>query len=266
MIIDNSDIVMSKSDIKKGLILPKKVTENLSYICGFLCGDGFISANNDTKDFYIKCVGNIKNEKEFYNKIICLLFKSVFNLHVNAKSHDKGTTFGVTIYSKSLVRYFIEKIGLPFDKKSDKIEILPIFMKDEKLLLSFIRGFVDADFCLTLKKRYKKMKYYPCIEGSSRSSKIMNQIYDFLVSHNFNPVKYDTNYYDARINKKVKMYRLDINGHYQTVMWMNKIGFKNFKQLIRFELWKERNKNNKRARNALIARERFELSTFTQTV
>lgn len=264
---NTSNMAMNKSDIKKHLILPKRLTENLAYICGFLSGDGFISANRNTKDFYIKCVGNIKNEKDFYDKIICKLFKEIFNLNIKAKSHDKGTTYGITIYSKSLVKYLTEIIGLKFDKKSDKIEIPEILKKDNKLTHFFIKGFVDADFCLTLKRRYKKIRYYPCIEGSSRSHKIIEQIYDYVVENGFSPVKYTTNYYDPRIRKNVKMYKLDINGHYQTVMWISKIGFENFEQLRKFKLWKVRNKSNKRAEKALsIARERFELSTFTQTI
>ena len=58
------------------------------------------------------------------------------------------------------------------------------------------------------------------------------------------------------MDQKLKDYRtkegitvinhLSLNGHSQLLLWMDLIGFRNPKNLAKFELWKERNKENPR--------------------
>lgn len=51
---------------------------------------------------------------------------------------------------------------------------------------------------------------------------------------------------------EISLNKEDINGHFQLVKWMKMIGFKNQKYIEKFEIWDERNKENRRARESLI--------------
>ena len=248
--IDTSEIPLSRKDSKKGLILPKELTNDLAYICGFLIGDGSLNFRLSKHEYSIKLVGNPKDEKEFYDIIISKLFKKIFNLDVKPKYHDGGGTYGITIFSKTLFRFLTEKANIPFGKKSHIVSIPKIFRISESLLLSFIQGFADADFCLTLKKRYKKYNYYPSIEGSSASEIIIDEISEIIEKIGFKFSKSKITYFDERVKKHITTYRIDVNGHFQLVKWMKFIGFRNQKYIKKFELWKEINKENKRAQKA----------------
>ena len=106
------------------LKLPDKITEDLAYVCGVLAGDGSIWIRQSKYECAIKCVGNPKDEKEFYHQIIQPLFLKVFNLNINVKFHDSKTTYGFTIYSKALVTFFTKIIGLPYGKKYSNLKIV----------------------------------------------------------------------------------------------------------------------------------------------
>jgi len=249
--INIQDIPLGKKDLKKGLVLPRKITTDLAYLCGFLLGDGSLRLRVKKHEYSIKCVGDPQTEKEFYDTVIKKLFKKVFNLDIKPKYHDAGTTYGITIFSKTLFYFFTRKIGIPFGKKCERIFIPTIFRRSDKLLRSFIQGFADADFCLTLKKRYKEYHYYPAIEGGSVSRVIIDEIASYLEKWGFRFSKCKVVQFDKRVNKYEIKYRIDINGHIQLVKWMKTIGFRNPKYLEKFKLWKERNKENGRARTAL---------------
>ena len=61
---------LSKKDKLRGLKIPPKITPNLAYLCGIFAGDGSINFREKKKEYSIKCVGNPKDEKPFYRKII----------------------------------------------------------------------------------------------------------------------------------------------------------------------------------------------------
>jgi len=250
MKIDTSGIKLTNRAISKGLKLPSAISQDLAYLCGLITGDGNINIRKHKHDYSIKCIGNPSNEKDFYDIEVAKLFKKIFNIKIEPKYMDYNKTYGISISSKNIVEFLIS-IGMPHGKKVDIISIPPIFKKSEKLLISFIQGYADADFCISLKKRYRNKQYYPVINGTSRSKKIILEISKFLKNKGLKPVIMLN---QIRIDKRFKnnnpTHKLELNGHEQFIKWINLIGSRKSKSFKKFEVWKSRNKNNSRARKA----------------
>jgi len=249
--LDLTRIELTKKDIEKGIVLPTVISEDLAYLSGFLAGDGSFNFRTKKHEYSIKAVGNPKDEIDFYNEIIIPLFKKLFNIGIKPRFYDGDTTYGIRIYSKSIFMFFTKIIGIQLGYKSKKISIPEIFKNNEKLIMSFIEGFADADFCFTLKKRYKKEFYYPCIEGESASKKIIDDIAFYLDKFGFKFTKCKIVRFDKRVNKSITTFRIDLNGYLQLFIWMMTIGFRNLKYIRKLEEWRKNSSNNKKISNAL---------------
>ena len=213
------------------------ITKDLAYLCGVLAGDGNINIRPEKHDYSIKCVGNPKDEKEYYKKLIVPLFDKIFNLKVKARHYDKGTTYGIRIWSKELVYYLTNFIELPSGKKYNKLKIPSIFKKNELLLKSFIQGVADTDFGLSFKK-----KGYPVIVGSSNTKSFMEEIGNELDKFGLSCIRcFDYKRKDPRFKKGYSIiHRLELNGHSQLTKWMDIIGFRHPKHNKKVEIWRKR--------------------------
>jgi hypothetical protein len=228
------------------------LSEDLAYICGLLAGDGHLCYRKNKYEYSIFLTGNLSDEKEFYIKTIVPLLKKLFGVKFRVKINKKDNTINLIYYSKDLLMFLSEKIRLPIGAKCEKISIPTIFKQSWTQHKAFIQGYADADFCLCLKKRYTSINYYPVISCRSRSSKIIKEISEFLHKLGFKYyIDLDRPFYDKRIDKNVVMSTITIYGHNNLIRWMKEIGFRNFKALRIFEVWKERNKTNPRAKYAL---------------
>ena len=98
-----SEIELSKYDIKRGIKLPEIIDENLAYLCGVLAGDGNLHYRKNKYEYSLKCVGNPEDESEFYYTVVCPVFEKVFGIKLSPKLCDKKTTFGIVLYSKTVV-------------------------------------------------------------------------------------------------------------------------------------------------------------------
>ena len=232
--------------------LPKVMSKDTAYICGCIVGDGHLGFRKEKNEYFIACSGNLRDETEFYVKIIANLFGKLFGPHSKFRFDKKNNTIYLIYYSKAMLRFFADKIGIPIGHKSDKIEVPKMFQKSEALFRSFLQGYADADFCLCLKKRYTNIKYYPVLSCSSRSRKIIEQISEFLGKRNYEfYLELDVPKYDKRLNKSIIMSTITLYGHDNVAKWINEIGFRNTKILETVSLWKERNFSNPRAKKAI---------------
>ena len=232
------DFSLSSKDIKKGLKFPTQVSQDIAYICGVLVGDGSIYTRKIKNDYIIKCVGNPKDEKQFYFKVIGPFFKRIFGFTPKMKLHDSGTTFGFVIYSKSLFTFLTRVVGLLEGKKDERLKI-PKILNQKKWLIPFIRGVFDTDGCISFKKRYKQKPYYPVITLSSKSKRLIIQISEFLKSCGFMVVEiYDYKLNDLRIKKKYTIInRIELNGMKNLKLWCSKICFFSPKHKKKIKKW-----------------------------
>lgn len=230
---------------------PKKIkfpeiNKDLAYLCGVLTGDGHIGIRKNKFEYLINCGGNPKDEIEFYDEVIGPLFNNLFNIKVKPKLMSSNRIYGINIWSKELVYYLLDNIGLT---KSPKINLnVPkIFYKDKQLLFSFISGVADTDFSFKLRKGT-----YPIISGSSKSKNLMEEISKILEDNNFKVFKYfDYKILDSRLIKGFNIInRIDLNGHDQFIRWIQLIGTRHPKNLSKIKQWKELNKNNPRIKKS----------------
>lgn len=237
------------SDLK----FPQKNSLDLAYICGFIIGDGHLCLRQQKNEYHIVCTGNLKDEKEFYENIIIPIFNKLFGINFKIKISKRDNTINIIYYSKKLLEFFSEEIGIPTGSKSDKVTIPELFKRSNILFKYFLQGYADADFCFCLKKRYSNIKYYPVISCSSRSSKIIEEITEFLDRLGFTFYKeLNKPKYDKRLKRNIVMSSIILYGHYNLIKWVREIGFRNFKSLRMLELWRERNIRNPYAKKALL--------------
>jgi len=215
------------------------MSEDLAYLCGVLVGDGSIAIRENKNEYLVNCGGNPKDEIQFYKEIIVPIFKKLFD--INIKDKLMGKTYGVNIYSKNLVLFLLNNIGLSRSPKTE-IGIPTGFYQKQELLLSFIAGVADTDFSFKLRKGN-----YPIISGCSKSKNLMQEISFILENHGFKVLRYfDYKVNDQRLKKGYNIInRIDINGHEQFARWITLIGTRQPKNLLKIELWKQnRSKKN----------------------
>lgn len=151
--------------------------------------------------------------------IVPILIK-LFNIKIEPKISNRDSTYYIKIKSKAIFSFFTKIIGFPNGKKSNKIRILHIFKQNDYLVKSFIQGFADADFCFTLKKRYKKRFYYPVVTGGCASKTMIDDIAFYLNKFGFKFTTYKTVKFDKRVNKFETTYGIDLNGYMRVYLWM----------------------------------------------
>lgn len=221
----------------KKVNIPDEISENLAYICGILAGDGNIEYDENESRYCIKCVGNPKDEKELYFNVIKPRFDRIFGVEIIPRLHDGETTFGFVLFSKNIVNYLVNTIGLPFGKKYEKLTIPDLFKKDERLIINFIRGLFDTDGCMCFKRRYKKEPYYPVITLALKGDKLVKEVSNYLQGMGFKiSERYNYKVKDSRIEQGyTTISRIDLNGKKNLELWNQKIGFFSPKHLAKIE-------------------------------
>ncbi len=226
-------IFLNKKDKLKGLKIPKESTEDLAYLSGVLAGDGSLGYRQNKNEYSLKCVGNPKDEKDFYLNIVGPKFEKVFGFIPTMKTFDKNTTFGFRIFSKSLVCYLTQTIGLPLGPKNNSLKIPSKINTNKMLLMNFVRGLFDTDGSISFKKRYKQHPYYPVISFSSRKESFTKEIAAFLKEEGFKIVEiYNYKIEDKRMKTGFTIInRIELNGNKNLSLWMTKISFSSPKHL-----------------------------------
>lgn len=242
---DGLNVKPSYVDIKKGIRLPTEYSEDLAYFCGILAGDGHIQFGKNNYD--LVCAGNPLDEQELYTKILSPIVQDLFNIKIKSQHFPDSGTFGFRFSSKLVVLFLVRCLGLPANKKYDQLQIPSWIKQTESFLKAYIRGLADTDFCICLKKRYKKVAYYPVVSGVSKSKSYIEEIalalesFGFKVSRSYDVIEHDSRYK----NGFCKAHRIHIYGATQLINWMKVIGFASPKHLNKFELWQFRNQTNR---------------------
>ena len=109
-------------------------------------------------------------------------------------------TYGFSTWSKKVFEFLTRDVGLPSGRKHPSLRVPELF-HDDSLMVRFIQGFFDTDGCISFKKRYGSMPYYPVISCSSRTDVFIHQIADFLKSKGFRVYEfYNYKYPDKRVD------------------------------------------------------------------
>ena len=99
---------------------------------------------------------------------------------------------------------------MPIGKKKD-IDVPNIIKncEDKKIIAAFLRGIVDTDFCLALRKTNKG--YNPSLEGASASKNLILSLYKLFKKLGIDSsLELDTIRFDKRVNKYYKINKIII--------------------------------------------------------
>ncbi len=215
-----------------------KLTKELAEISGMFAADGSMQED------HICMWGNIYEDKEYYDKIVCQLFSKVFNKEIKAHEKPSNSVYGFYICDKKIIEKFKE---LEFTKnKTYTVRAPKIILKsnNKEIIAAFIRGFTDCDGCLNFVKRYEKgyskfkRKYhsYPRIFIKVVSEKMIEDL-----SYLLKKIKIEHNKY-IQISKKINekdVYVIAVRGKERVEKWIENVGFNNPSKFSKYLIWKK---------------------------
>ena|GEM_PF-668000 len=216
--------MFSAFDLKKKIKLPEKIDSLLAEETGIHLGDGFLS---DKKyDFRVK--GDKKEEKEYYKKVIKKIYKKLYNIDLPLKNYE--TTFGFELYSKAVWEFKTKVLELTAGRK-DCIEIPKKFkVNDVQILCGLVRGFFDTDGCIYFRSQNKNKHYYPVINVTGKSEKLLLGFNEILKMLGF----------QAKIHKNREYYSIIMNGYANFKKYNELIGWHSPKHLNKIKKWSEK--------------------------
>ncbi|MBU3896945.1 MAG: hypothetical protein KJ697_03365 [Nanoarchaeota archaeon] len=144
---ENEYFSVAKGKIVK---LPKEITEELSYIIGYIIGDGCLvdiwkpKMRTGNFKYMIEIASDTVKFANKFNKFINNQFDLKANIY---KTNSK--CFEIYIQSKVLFIFLNKICGIPMGKKKGQLKIPDIIYNGSKEIKNaFIAGFFDADGCI----------------------------------------------------------------------------------------------------------------------
>ena len=214
-----------------------EITKDFSEILGMFSADGCLQDN------YICMWGNISEDKDYYDNIVCPLFSKITNKNIVAHEKKSNSVYGFYICNKKIVNLFRE-IGFKNNKTYD-VKV-PDFIKessDNDIIAAFIRGYTDCDGNINFLKRkgkyclFKKtFNTYPRIEITSVSKQVIQDMSIMLNRLNIKHTVYNKK--SNRNNEKDQL-RIAIRGIERVEDWTLKVGFNNPAQSSKYLVWKK---------------------------
>lgn len=199
-----------------------KLDKSLSELIGIIIGDGCIRYKNN--HYFIEIVGNPKNEKEYYFNYIKNLVIDCVGKKPTIKIRARGLR--LKFYSKEFVLYLVNELGMIYGKDKHKLVKIPYLIENnEKLLIPCIRGIVDTDGSVFFAKKEKNLNY-PCIEITTTSRNLANQLIKILKNKGFNIRSREENRKDY-----LTSFRMGLYGEGMFRKWVDDIGFSNIKNI-----------------------------------
>ena len=194
---------------------------DLAYETGFHIGDGSLGVYQ-RHHYRYALSGNKTNESNFYRYLISPLLKKIYELTPSLYTYHNSIY--ATIYSKELVSFKSQVIGMPIGKK-DSLTHLPgvILSQGTKSQAEVISGLYDADG--SVKARKTKSGIYPRISFAQKIRNIVEEVQGILVKEfDITSTLYRNDYDDRRVDKIETRWFLDINGYENLRKYAVRIG------------------------------------------
>lgn len=229
---------LSCFDRKRGLILPKIISNDLAEFLGILAGDGCIAkyVRGRKVDYWISIVGNSIDDEKYIKNHVIPLIKNLFNINPKIYEFKKQKTIRISIRSKGLFN-FLKTLGMNIGPKKN-IHIPYIIKMKRNFFFSFLRGFMDTDGSV-----YLRNGNYPVLSNSQKSRKIIEEIELYLKNFGFSTY---VNYNIVRNDKRgftSTGHRIYLYGHKNFRKWLELIGFNNPKNIEKCSVWGRRDLN-----------------------
>lgn len=204
-------------------IMKSKLTPELAEIVGIMMGDGSIN-NKHNYTYRITITLNFTKDDQ-YSDYLLNLFNNVFEIKLKKKYRINKNCIDLYYYSKRIVNYMINDLGLSISPKQNLI--VPLYLKNNRGLLKFfLRGLFDTDGCITFQRSGKYE--YVLIKYSTKFKSFANDIKNSLLELEINSFiciksKIENKSYDVVIRNK------------QAIKFMSLIGSKNSRNLNKWK-------------------------------
>jgi hypothetical protein len=213
------------------IVIPSLGNPDLAYETGFHLGDG--SLGHYSRYSYRYCLsGNRVTEYGFYRDQLIPLIRDLFGLTPSLSTY--GNSVYATIYSKALVLFKAEVLGLEIGRKSHLFLPRPIISQGRTSLGEVISGLFDAD--ASLKKRKTSSGVYPRLSIAQKFRQIVEQTKHALsTDFGISSTMYLNDYFDPRVSKHELRWFLEINGFENLAKFESQIGSRHPVMMKRIE-------------------------------
>lgn len=225
---------MLNYDLKRGLFLPKDYSPELAELVGIIFGDGYLSEKY-SHSYRLSIFRHSIWDYEYHTLYLKNLIKNLFGIETKVLIRKDMYCLSSSIFSKRIVN-FLKNIGIKTERKKE-LKIPLWILKKDNYMASFLKGFIDTDGSLALKKRYKKLPYYPVIGLASKSKTLIGYVATWLRNKEFSLWLGCSKQIDKRSGKVYKTYGICLNGDKQLTKWVNSIGFSNKKHIQKYKIW-----------------------------
>lgn len=229
----NGKVQFSKQDILKNINIPKKITPEVAEIAGIHAGDGTQWLHSGS---YSVRVAGSKEEREYYDNHISPLYFSAFGIKLIPQCFGRKNLYGIEFSSKAVVTFQKNILNFPLGKKSKTVTIPNALVRNKDLLRFFIKGLADTDFCLSFRKQKKDRNFYPEIEATFASRRLVMQLKEIL-EKKFGFRTCTVFDIESKSYGK-KQSTIKILGFKQLEKWMKEIGFSNPIHITKYNIWK----------------------------
>ena len=181
----------------------------MAYETGLHIGDGCLS-HCLPHSYRYSISGNLITEEEYYRRVIVPLIEDLYDL--TPTIHCYHNSIYATVWSKPLVLFKSERIGLPIGVK-DELKHLPVSIvgRGKASIAALLCGLYDADG--SVKARKTPSGNYPRISLAQKTMTIVAQVQELLSgTFKISSTMYRNEYFDPRVGKVEVRWFIDING------------------------------------------------------
>ncbi len=201
--------------------IPPLHSLDLAYETGVHLGDGCFQYYRPY-DYRYAISGKRQNEQEYYRAILSTLLHQLYDL--NPGIYESHNSIYLYLYSKELVQFKHEAMGMPIGRKS-QLSHLPDYVSalEDKWVGKFLAGFYDTDG--SVKLRRTPVKNYPRISIAQKMGGIISDVKQLLWNRfSISSTMYENSYLDPRTGSREDRWFLDINGYENFDRFMLGIG------------------------------------------
>ena len=230
MLLDLSEVELSKNDLKREIKLPKIFTLELAEDVGFHIGDGYMKKVKDNFGVHYKFeyAGDFRKDLSYFENVLIPRKKLLFNLDKIKVKNFKLNNLSFRFHSKGLYLFYKDVLKVKESPKKD-IDIPKWIFKSLGFQKAFLRGIMDSDGCFRTVK-----KNYPLIDATSQSKGLIRDLGLILNNLKIPFSSYYVKRFDKRTDKIYTQYRVQISGRNNVPKFMKLVGFNNLKHIQRY--------------------------------
>ncbi len=227
-----------------GFKLNEFKNENLLLLAediGFHIGDGNMhirarSKKNKRLRYDFVYSGHASKDYDYFLNILIPRKQKLFGVRRNSIQMRKNSEIKFGYTSKEISILF-QEMGIKGGKKNNIFVPSWIMKGATPIKTSFLRGFMDSDGSLAIKKRHKDYPYYPVVTFAMKSEKLFDNIKEILSNLGFTFTGGPLKKYLEKTNKTYTQFQIDINGVKNLGRWIKLIGFRNKKHKTKYKKW-----------------------------